>query len=256
MRDSKRRIGWFVGVLTISMFIAAGGAGVEGSEATGEAVAEGARIYAASCSYCHGRFGQGDGPVTYFLSRSRAPRPRNFVVEPFKFRSTPSGELPTDVDLFRFISNGRPGLMPSFSGLSTRERWNVIAYIKTLVPEFSESPSIPEAIEIGPGVPYSSASVARGAKVYAELQCSQCHGPGGEGDGPSSATLQTETGVSILATKLTQPNSFGGGRAAEDIYRTFMTGMNGVPMPSYEGAVPEAQAWDLVNFVLSLGEDN
>lgn len=49
--------------------------------------------------------------------------------------------------------------------------------------------------------------------------------------------------------------AYFGGNALQDIYRTFMTGLNGVPMPSYTGVISEDEAWHLVNFVLSLDRE-
>jgi mono/diheme cytochrome c family protein len=43
-----------------------------------------------------------------------------------------------------------------------------------------------------------------------------------------------------------------GGSSPEDVYRTFMTGLEGSPMPSYEGAMTEEEAWELVAYVRGL----
>lgn len=227
----------------------------EPSAADDGALTAGRRIYDQTCAYCHGAEGRGDGPVALFLARDMAPRPRDFTSEPFKFRSTPSGELPTDEDLMRIVTEGRPGLMPGFWALSLEERRQVIAYVKSLVPDFTAGVAVPEPLEIGPHPPASARSVALGETVYAKLQCAKCHGDGGEGDGPSAATLQTTNGLAILPVDLTRPSSFGGGDDPEDVYRTFMTGMNGVPMPSYAGVISEEEAWALVDFVLSLDRE-
>jgi hypothetical protein len=37
------------------------------------------------------------------------------------------------------------------------------------------------------------------------------------------------------------------------VYRTFMTGLDGTPMPSYQDALPEEQSrWDLVSYCFEL----
>jgi len=54
----------------------------------------------------------------------------------FKFRSTASGELPQDEDIFRTISRGVVGYMPGFEGMAPSDRWKLVYYIKSLVPDF------------------------------------------------------------------------------------------------------------------------
>jgi cytochrome c oxidase cbb3-type subunit 2 len=94
---------------------------------------------------------------------------------------------------------------------------------------------------------------ARGAEVYANNQCSKCHGTQGKGDGPSAATLHDDWDFPIRATDLSYPWSFKGGHRPEDIYRTIVTGLSGTPMPSYGDATPDIRdRWALVAFVLSL----
>src|SRR5262249_57497199 len=68
-------------------------------------VAKGKQIYDANCVQCHGASGKGDGYGAPFL----VPPPRDFTAGQFKFRTTASGQLPTDDDLFRTISRGASG---------------------------------------------------------------------------------------------------------------------------------------------------
>jgi cytochrome c553 len=74
-------------------------------EVTEEFVEQGRAIYIRRCSFCHGLMGDGEGPAAQFLD----PRPRDFTLGTFKFRTTQSGELPTDEDLFRTVSRGLSG---------------------------------------------------------------------------------------------------------------------------------------------------
>ena len=62
-------------------------------------------------------------------------QPRDFTQGLFKFRSTPSGALPTDDDLFRIVTGGvYRTSMPEWSLLPERERRAVIrAYGAELV---------------------------------------------------------------------------------------------------------------------------
>jgi mono/diheme cytochrome c family protein len=118
---------------------------------TPELMEEGKLIYFRRCSFCHGLLGDGNGPASDFLD----PRPRDFTLGTFKFRSTQSGELPLDADLFRTVSRGLPGTaMQAFdkdlikNGLSEAQRWAVIAYVKTFAIEFEDEdldPASPRA---------------------------------------------------------------------------------------------------------------
>lgn len=250
-----RRIARLILVLPLLALLAAPPVSLSADQHDEEGVAAGKKLYDQNCVYCHGVNGEGDGPVAYFLSRDAAPRPRDFTTEPYKYRTTPSGELPLDADLLKFITNGRPGYMPAFRALSLADRQRLVDYVKSLTPAFAEDRPAPEPIEIGSPLPATPQSVAQGEAVYVKLQCAKCHGVGGLGDGTSANTLQTTAGMKIRAMDLTRPSSYFAGNAPEDIYRTFMTGLNGVPMPSYTGVISEEEAWHLVNFVLSLDRE-
>src|SRR6266540_3743479 len=66
------------------------------------AAARGQRVFARYCISCHGVEGDGRGPTADWVD----PKPRILTSGVFKFRSTPSGALPTDADLLRTITNG------------------------------------------------------------------------------------------------------------------------------------------------------
>src|SRR5438874_204311 len=75
---------------------------VMGIPPSADLVARGEEEYAEHCIGCHGAKGDGNGLAATFLF----PRPRDFTIGAFKFRSTPSGSLPTDGDLFRTVTRG------------------------------------------------------------------------------------------------------------------------------------------------------
>jgi mono/diheme cytochrome c family protein len=223
-----------------------------------EALAQGQAIYERTCIWCHGGAGQGDGPAAFYLGRYSSPRPRDFTTENFKFRSTPSGELPTDQDLFRTVTQGIPGYMPSFIGLSEEQRWHVIAYVKSFNPAFKEAP--PEPLTFGfPPFPSSDQSIHRGREIYRAYGCQNCHGVSGEGDGPASLAgdLLDSRGLRMKAADLTNRTSLKNGSQPLDLYRTIMTGLDGTPMPSYadQFAGKEKEAWHLVYYLLSLAPE-
>lgn len=225
----------------------------EKPEATQQTLDEGKRIYNQVCYVCHGTAGKGDGSAAFFLAPYRAPRPRNFTDGVYKFRTTPSGTLPTDEDLFRTVTNGIPGFMPSFMGLSESERWSVIFYIKKFSERFEEE-EVEQPISIGERPYPTSSSIRKGREVYVELKCWQCHGKDAQGNGPSANELTDDWGMKITPQDLTKPFTFRGGDTPEDIFRTFMTGLDGTPMPSYADILEgrEEDAWHLVNYILSL----
>jgi mono/diheme cytochrome c family protein len=220
---------------------------------TGPDPAAGEALYRSRCASCHGADGRGDGPVARFLD----PRPRDFTRGVFKIRSTESGSPPTARDLLRTIRNGLPGTgMPAFAALSPEELRRLVAYIRSLSPRFrEEDPG--EVIPIPrPSPPPSPESIARGEAVYRRMKCDDCHGPTGRGDGPSARTLRDDHGRRIFPFDMTRGWKLKGGTSPEDIYRTFHTGLDGTPMPSYHESITEQESWELVHFVRSLFIDD
>src|SRR5262249_54203198 len=100
--------------------------------ATPATIAAGKTLYDANCVQCHGSQGRGNGSGAPFL----VPPPRDFTAGQFKFRTTASGLLPTDDDLFRTISRGADGTgMPPWQYLlSDVDRWALVDYVKTFDP--------------------------------------------------------------------------------------------------------------------------
>ena len=208
----------------------------------------GKSIYDVHCAQCHGTGGKGDGLASALLN----PRPRNFTSGMFKFRSTESGSLPTDEDLAGTITKGlhgtsMPDWAPFIKGDSLKE---VIDYVKSFSPRFQIDK--PRPIHLGPPVPYSAASVAAGRKVYAKLQCADCHGTDGAGMGAAAKDFQDEWNFETNAVNLTEPWTFRGGATARDIYLRFRTGVDGTPMPSYVGTASDKEMWDLANYIVSI----
>jgi cytochrome c oxidase cbb3-type subunit I/II len=216
-------------------------------------IADGRLIYERACIYCHGNEGTGKGPVAFFLSRDTGPRPRDFTLGPYKFRSTESGELPLDEDLFRTITRGIVGYMPGFVGLDAPDRWKLVYYIKSLAPEDFED-SQPEPIKVaGSPVPLTAMSVQRGYDLYQVAGCWECHGGSGKGDGEKAPELKDDSGMPLPPANLTMPNSFKAGSRPEDLYRTILTGLDGGAMPSHDRFKGhEEDVWDLVNYIRSL----
>jgi mono/diheme cytochrome c family protein len=207
----------------------------------------GKKIYLENCAACHGQKGDGKGPEADRLKT----KPRDFTTGNYKFRSTPSGSLPLDQDIFRAISRGvRATSMLAQLHLSENERWAVTEYLKTFSNRFkTEKPLKPITI---PTVPSPSRDLTTlGKRMYADAGCNQCHGAEGKGNAPSTNELKDESGNPIAPTDLTL-KPFKSGPGPEDLYRTISTGLNGTPMPSYVDALPPKEQWALVFYILSI----
>lgn len=217
--------------------------------ASAETRERGRVLYEANCAQCHGERGAGDGYGAPFL----VPPPRDFVEAEYRFRTTRGGELPTDDDLFRTISRGANGTgMPPWEYmLSEEDRWALVDFIKTFSTRFESQRAL--ALAEIPQPPESGGDAPRGKLVYEKMQCAKCHGDAGRGDGPSALTLVDTKGRHINSRDFTNPGSFRTGWSEREIVRTFETGMNGTPMPSYSGAMTPQEEYDLAAYVRRLG---
>jgi mono/diheme cytochrome c family protein len=198
--------------------------------ATEAVLDKGRDLYLEKCAVCHGDSGGGDGPYanqTPFL-------PRDFRQGIFKIRSTPTGSLPTDADLFRTITRGVPGGgMPGMLELSEEERWALVRYTQELTVA-DEADERREPIFIPEPTAQDAAAAARGRAVYLLLDCRNCHGIKGDATGLRSKDLLDDWGKPIRVTNLTQPWPYKGGSTPRDLYRTLVAGLDGSPMPPYD----------------------
>jgi cytochrome c oxidase cbb3-type subunit 2 len=207
----------------------------------------GKNLYQRYCLSCHGALGDGRGESAEWLS----VKPRDFRQGVFKWRSTPSGSLPLISDLDARILQGVYGTsMPPWYPIGHKARLDLIAYIQTFSPRWqSEQPQAP--IEIPAEPAYTQESVERGRAVFEKNECSKCHGNEGRGDGPASTTLRDDWGNPIVPYDLTKGH-LKGGNTGRDIYRVFMAGLSGTPMPSFSRAIETDEAWDLVHYIQSI----
>ena len=220
-----------------------------GTEAQREA---GREVYMEKCAQCHGEQGDAESIATPFVR----PAPRDFTSGIFKFRTTESGELPTTEDIKRSIREGMPYTsMPAWEGkLSETEITNLAYFIKTFSDDFAGPYGVPKTVEIPKAPGYDEGNLERGREVYVSNQCADCHGDQGLGNGTSAPTLEDQWGAHIRPADMTKRWTFRNGQTREDIYRTFTTGLDGSPMPSYD--IPEEDRWALVDYVWSLSRSN
>lgn len=219
--------------------------------ASAEEVAHGKEVYEQNCASCHGAKGDGQGMCSAFL----IPRPRNFTTAHFRLRSTPTGNLPTDDDLFRVVSLGVVGTpMPPWKWLlNDADRWAVVQYLKTFSPRFLDpSEDRKTLVDLGTPPPKNEAAIAEGKALFNKLSCASCHGPNGQGDGPSSYSLVDDSGQRIPARDFSKPSGFKAGYATREIVRGFLTGFDGTPMPSFNTLLSRDEAWKLAYYVETL----
>lgn len=217
-------------------------------EVTAQFLERGKTVYAQNCLACHGVKGDGKGDAAAFL----LPKPRDFVHANFRLRSTPSGRLPTDVDLFRSVSLGMPGTpMPPWRvNLSENDRWAVVEYIKTFSPRFADTNEDRSAVvSLGTPPARNEAAVAEGRALFTKLACITCHGETGHGDGTSAASLVDDSQTRIKPRDFSRPAAFKSGYSTEEIVRTILSGFNGTPMVGFNGSVAPADAWKLAYYV-------
>lgn len=208
----------------------------------------GAELYYRYCWGCHGARGNGDGENAPYLNIL----PRNFVAATFKCRSTPTGTLPLDSDLYNSIGRGFNFTnMPSWIALTAQNRADLVAFIKTFSARWvTEKPGDPIQIPAEPKLTVES--IKHGGELFQKLECWKCHGQEGRGDGPSASTLTDSNDQPIRPYNFTTDNRSKCGHTNTDLYRIFMTGLDGTPMPSFADVVKPDDAWDLVHYLRTL----
>ncbi len=204
----------------------------------------GESVYARHCAVCHGPGGRGNGPA----APSLIPRPRDFTLGQFKYKSTATGQPPTDLDLIAVVSKGLPAsAMPYWEDvLSKKEILSVVRFIKTLSPVFENAAPQPVAAAKRPA--FSPESVETGRALYEAQQCGVCHGA----DGSGGLRLEDAKGYPVFSRDLTAPWTFRGGGEPERIWLRLTTGLAPGPMPSYASPLNDAQRWHLVHYLISI----
>jgi len=222
-------------------------------------------LYRFRCEVCHGTQGAGDGIAAEFMY----PKPRDFSLALFKYKTSPGTELPRDEDLFNSIKYGLPGTaMPGWGmegrALLTDEQiTSLIPVIKGFdvsaawPPEDAEDEAFDEdgfytqddfrvitANEPLEGqIAYSEASINKGREAYLKA-CEQCHGAEGRGNIVSGKKLEDDWGGRLWPRDLTKPWTWRSTQARasgegerdqtiKNIYARLSIGIPGTPMPAH-----------------------
>ncbi|HPH66592.1 MAG TPA: c-type cytochrome [Kofleriaceae bacterium] len=235
-----RLIGW-ANILGISLV--AGVLLAFPNDAQAQPTTQRANPYDRFCLPCHGVAGDGLGPGAAWLW----PRPRNFTLGAYKWRSS-TAALPSDDDLRHTIQHGALGTsMHGFAAaLSATEIESLVAQIKAFAPTvgWNKSPSKPLVL----GQPPTSVA-PNGAQLWNDKGCASCHGNDGRGS-ESGRALQV---YDLTTTPLRRPRAVDShAERLRAVALTIMTGNNGTAMPAFASALTPAEMWALADFVVSL----
>lgn len=174
--------------------------------------AAGKLIYAEKCLPCHGESGMGNGPQAGNLSVPAAA-----LGKPEIARSA------RPIDWFEMVTFGNiERLMPGFSSLTDRQRWDVVAYAFTL----STTPEM----------------LAMGQENYNQ-NCAECHGLLGQGDGERAASLST------LPASWSDQERLAG-LSSEDLVKVMTGEKQG--HPSFTDVLDETKQYAVAAYVRSL----
>jgi mono/diheme cytochrome c family protein len=110
---------------------------------TPEQVATGTRLFRVNCAPCHGLEGKGGGPVT----ENHPDKGQKRFMIPAPHLSGDGSRLNTVSDgfVYSMIRYGGLAAMPAYAvGLTEKERWAVITYMRTLPNAGRPAPKAPE----------------------------------------------------------------------------------------------------------------
>jgi cytochrome c oxidase cbb3-type subunit III len=139
------------------------------------AIQEGASLFRANCSPCHGLHAQGGG---------RGP---DLTAGRWVHGSS-------DADIFRTITRGVPGTEMPANGFEDSETWAILAYLRSLAPGKSET---------------VSGDSAKGEKIFwGTGGCSTCHMVQGRGGvlGPDLSHVGEARSVPYLVDSIREPS--------------------------------------------------
>lgn len=154
----------------------------------------------------------GDGPQAGNL-----PNPATALGNPEVARGA------SPIDWFEIVTLGNiERMMPGFSSLTDRQRWDVVSFAFTL----STTPD----------------ELAVGMQAYGQ-NCAECHGPSGRGDGERAASLETSPANWVNQERLSR-------LSANDLVEVMAGGKQG--HPSFAEALDEAEQYAVAAYIRTL----
>ncbi|MDX2019556.1 MAG: cytochrome c [Deltaproteobacteria bacterium] len=209
---------------------------------------KGVALFTQHCASCHGKRGDGRGQAAASLS----VKPTDFTKAIFKVRSTQSGTLPKDVDLYVTLSRGMHGTeMFPWAKLSSTDRWALVQRIKAFSPRWKQEQPGRAFTFATPAPNETDALRAKGKSLYAQLRCGACHGVEGAANGPAAALYKDPSGQRPVYIRDFRKGQFLRGSQMQDIVMTLRTGLDGTPMGPYD-ALAEPDLWALASYVRGL----
>lgn len=188
---------------------------------------KGRKLFMAHCASCHGHDGKGGGEAAEFLES----QPRDLTDNSYMAKKT-------DRELYVIIAEGGNAIhgstiMPRWSDkLTSEQTWDLIAYLRLLHRQ-----------------PEHAGSAANGERIF-EKNCRFCHGGNARGQTPVAKAFR------IPPPDLTDP-AYQGAFTDLDLYIAILGGGDAVGhsefMPSWGEVLSNADIWDLVAFIRSLG---
>jgi hypothetical protein len=74
----------------------------------------------------------------------------------------------------------------------------------------------------------------------------------GRGDGPAASSLTDSNNQPVRPYDFQSGSRFKCGNTNEDLFKIFMTGLDGTPLPSFADVLKPEEAWDLVHYLRTL----
>jgi mono/diheme cytochrome c family protein len=137
-----------------------------------------------------------------------------------------------------------------------------VQYVKSFSPRWRRGERAGRAIEISadPWGQTKAQAIERGEALYhSEAGCVTCHPAhlppsrlGVDLRADASAPRVTDSIYGPLAAIDLATGPLRMGDAPEDLYRVIAAGIGGTAMPTWKGALPEADLWALVHYIRSL----
>jgi len=199
-------------------------------------------LYDRFCLPCHGAKGDGKGPAAPFTWGE----PRAFATGVYEWRSTATGQPPTDDDLRTAIRFGAAGTsMPAFDGiLSAADVEKLLDVLKAFAPKAFANSGKRVVID-----PPPKPDATRGAELWKQQGCDKCHGVDGRGQVKGLAEQPYDLTTQLLRRPRASDDAEGRRGA---MMMTIATGMSGTPMPGFAGTVKDNDLWALADHVLAL----